>query len=140
MGGAASVDHTPLLVDPDEEQGADDTAPEVVPDAALPEDAVARAAEVAEEVLTLDQITMAFGGVVALNDVSFTVHRGPDLRDHRAERRRQDDAVQLRDRRVPAHRRRHHPRQPVARRPQAAPDHRRPGSPARSRTSACSRT
>ena len=45
-------------------------------DVDLPEDAVTRAAEVAEEVLTLDHITMAFGGVVALDDVSITVHRG----------------------------------------------------------------
>jgi ABC-type multidrug transport system fused ATPase/permease subunit len=44
--------------------------------AALPEDAVARAADVAEEVLTLSDVTMAFGGVTALNDVSITVHRG----------------------------------------------------------------
>ena len=44
--------------------------------AALPEDAVTRAADVAEEVLTLSDVTMAFGGVTALNDVSITVHRG----------------------------------------------------------------
>ncbi len=45
-------------------------------DVALPEDFVARATDVAEEVLTIDQVKMVFGGVVALNDVSVTVHRG----------------------------------------------------------------
>jgi ABC-type branched-subunit amino acid transport system ATPase component len=42
----------------------------------LPEDAVSRAAHVAEEVLTLSHVTMSFGGVTALHDVSLTVHRG----------------------------------------------------------------
>ena len=45
-------------------------------DVDLPEDAVTRAAEVAEEVLTLDGVTMIFGGVTALDDVSLRVHRG----------------------------------------------------------------
>jgi branched-chain amino acid transport system permease protein len=42
----------------------------------LPEDAVARAAEVEDNVLVLDKVTMVFGGVVALSDVSLNVHRG----------------------------------------------------------------
>ena len=45
-------------------------------EAELPEDAVTRAAEVAEEVLVLDAVTMTFGGVTALDDVSVKVHRG----------------------------------------------------------------
>ena len=49
---------------------------------------------------------------------------GPDLRHHRSERRRQDDGVQLRDRRVPAHGGRHHARRPSPSPAEAAPDHR----------------
>ena len=45
-------------------------------DVDLPEDAVTRAAEVEDEVLVLDKVSMVFGGVVALNDVSVKVHRG----------------------------------------------------------------
>ncbi len=52
-----------------------DDAQQVAVDVALPEDAVARAADVADEVLTLESVTMAFGGVVALNDVSIIVRR-----------------------------------------------------------------
>jgi branched-chain amino acid transport system permease protein len=39
-------------------------------------DFVARATEVAEEVLVLDDVVMQFGGVVALNGVSLSVHKG----------------------------------------------------------------
>jgi branched-chain amino acid transport system permease protein len=49
---------------------------EVPTDVELPEDFVARATEVAEEVLALDDVTMEFGGVVALNGVSLAVRRG----------------------------------------------------------------
>ncbi|MGQ0832165.1 MAG: branched-chain amino acid ABC transporter ATP-binding protein/permease [Microthrixaceae bacterium] len=45
-------------------------------DVDLPEDFVARATDVAEEVLAIDRVRMVFGGVVALDDVSITVHRG----------------------------------------------------------------
>jgi branched-chain amino acid transport system permease protein len=59
------------------DQGVARTEPVAVPgEAELPEDAVTRAAEVAEEVLTLDGVTMAFGGVTALADVSLRVRRG----------------------------------------------------------------
>jgi len=42
----------------------------------LPEDVVARAAEVEDHVLVLDDVSMVFGGVVALSKVSINVHRG----------------------------------------------------------------
>ncbi|MEQ1786532.1 MAG: branched-chain amino acid ABC transporter ATP-binding protein/permease [Acidimicrobiales bacterium] len=58
--------------DPDEEESALD----VPTDVDLPDDAVARATEVHEDVLTLDAVTMQFGGVVALKDVSIAVRRG----------------------------------------------------------------
>ena len=46
-----------------------------------------------------------FGGVVAIARRVDRGPQGPDLRDHRPQRRRQDHAVQLRHRRLPAHRR-----------------------------------
>ena len=49
----------------------------------------------------------SFGGLKAVNDVSLTVPRGRDLRHHRPERRRQDDAVQ-RAQRLPRGRQRQH--------------------------------
>ena len=49
---------------------------EVPTDVELPEDYVARASEVADEVLVLRDLVMQFGGVVALNGVSLTVRRG----------------------------------------------------------------
>ena len=61
----------------DVEHGTVGPAAVVVPsDVELPEDYVARAADVADEVLVLDDLVMEFGGVVALNGVSITVHRG----------------------------------------------------------------
>jgi branched-chain amino acid transport system ATP-binding protein len=45
-------------------------------DVELPDDFVQRAAEVSDTVLELEHVTMAFGGVVALNDVSLSVRRG----------------------------------------------------------------
>jgi len=66
----------------EEEEGAEDdpnvqeASLDVPTDVDLPEDLVSRATEVKEEVLTLDGITMEFGGVVALKNVSVTVHRG----------------------------------------------------------------
>jgi branched-chain amino acid transport system permease protein len=51
--------------------------PTVVPtDVDLPDDFVTRAADVEDQVLTLDDVEMVFGGVVALGGVSITVHRG----------------------------------------------------------------
>jgi ABC-type branched-subunit amino acid transport system ATPase component len=54
-----------------------DEPPAAVPtDVELPVDFDERAADVAEEVLTLTGVTMQVGGVVALADVSITVRRG----------------------------------------------------------------
>ncbi len=57
---------------------------------------VAAPVEWSERALVLDvkNLTKSFGGLVAVNDVSFHVRRGRDPRDHRPERRRQDDALQ----------------------------------------------
>ena len=48
--------------------------------------------------LEIRNVTRRFGGIVAIDDVSLDVQAGPDRRPDRAERRRQDDALQ-----------RHHP-------------------------------
>jgi ABC-type branched-subunit amino acid transport system ATPase component/ABC-type branched-subunit amino acid transport system permease subunit len=45
-------------------------------DVDLPDDFVSRAQDVADEVLVLDDLTMQFGGVVALDGVSLTIRRG----------------------------------------------------------------
>ena len=44
---------------------------------------------------TVEHLTMRFGGLVAVDDVSFDAGPAPDHRHHRPERRRQDDGVQL---------------------------------------------
>ena len=49
---------------------------EVPGDVTLPGDYIERATGAQEEVLTLQDVVMRFGGVVALNGVSLTVHRG----------------------------------------------------------------
>ena len=65
---------------PAEDEGGHETTGaatlEVPTDVELPEDYVTRAAAVAEEVLVLEDVVMQFGGVVALNGVSLTIHRG----------------------------------------------------------------
>ena len=72
-----SMGAAPLVQDDlDVDEAAAAAAPAPTGDVDLPEDAVARASDVAEEVLTLHGVTMAFGGVTALNDVSVSVHRG----------------------------------------------------------------
>ena len=48
---------------------------------------------------------MRFGGLVAIDDLSFTARPARDHRDHRPERRRQDHGVQLPDRLLQADRR-----------------------------------
>ena len=45
--------------------------------------------------LSVKDVVVRFGGVVALDGLTFEVAAGRDLRAHRAERRRQDHAVQL---------------------------------------------
>ena len=44
--------------------------------------------------LSLQNASLRFGGIVALDEVSFEVEEGDDLRTDRPERRRQDDGVQ----------------------------------------------
>ena len=82
---ADSMGATPVAVDDERDvgPGAEENGPMTAADAAgigdadlLPADAIARAAEVEEIVLSLRGITMTFGGVVALNDVTIDVHRG----------------------------------------------------------------
>ena len=46
--------------------------------------------------LDVRDVSVRFGGIVALDDLSFSIERGRDLRADRPERRRQDDAVQRR--------------------------------------------
>ena len=76
------------------------------PTSSCPRTPSTRAAEVAaRRCSSSTTCTMEFGGVVALERRVDRGPQGPDLRDHRPERRRQDDAVQLRHRRLPAHRR-----------------------------------
>ena len=54
--------------------------------------------------LAVRDVTMRFGGIVALDSVSFEMRSRADRRPHRPERGRQDDAVQLRE--PPLHSRR----------------------------------
>ena len=54
-------------------------------------------------VLEVDDVTLRFGGVTALDDVSLPHQHGRDPRPDRAQRRRQDDLLQRDDRRLPAH-------------------------------------
>jgi branched-chain amino acid transport system permease protein len=75
MGAVAASTHAVEVADGAEDE--DDVAPPEVPtDVALPEDYVTRAIGAAEEVLTLRDLVMQFGGVTALDGVSLTVHRG----------------------------------------------------------------
>ena len=55
--------------------------------------------------LEVEDVEVRFGGVVALDGLTFTVERGLDLRPHRPERRRQDHAVQRRQPALRAERR-----------------------------------
>ena len=54
--------------------------------------------------LSVEGLTVRFGSVVAVDDVSFEVRPGEVVGPHRAQRRRQDDG----------HRRRHRLREPAA--------------------------
>jgi branched-chain amino acid transport system permease protein len=73
MAAVAGVDRADVVTEVDD---ADTATLEVPTGVELPDDYVTRAQEVAEEVLVLDQLTMQFGGVTALNDVSITVRSG----------------------------------------------------------------
>ena len=64
--------------------------------------------------LEIADVTMRFGGIVALEDVTFAVERRPHRRPDRSERRRQDHAVQLPEPALPAGARRHPAGRPVA--------------------------
>jgi branched-chain amino acid transport system permease protein len=80
MGGVAAEAHSEVY-DEDEGDAGDAEAgpveaPDVPTDVELPDDYISRATDVAEEVLQLEDLTMEFGGVVALNGVSLSVHRG----------------------------------------------------------------
>ena len=87
---------------------------------------------------TFDDVVLRFGGVTALDGVSFDGRPGRAVRGHRPQRRRQDVDLQLPQRRLPPAGGLDH-----ARRRGAARQARRPRSPssasrARSRTSGCS--
>ena len=64
--------------------------------------------------LSCRDVRVHFGGVTALDGVSFEVERRADRRHHRPERRRQDDALQLHQPPLPGARRRHSLRGSVA--------------------------
>ena len=56
-------------------------------------------------ILSVDRLSMRFGGIVAVNELSFDAERAQDHRADRAERRRQDHGVQLHHRLLQADRR-----------------------------------
>ena len=60
-----------------------------------------------ERILIVDHLSMRFGGIVAVNDLSFARRTAQDHRADRAERRRQDHRVQLHHRLLQAERRHH---------------------------------
>ena len=63
----------------------------VEPAADRPVEPVPRRRRGGRHALKVDHLTVRYGGVVAVNDVSLRVDRGQDRRAHRAERRRQDE-------------------------------------------------
>jgi branched-chain amino acid transport system permease protein len=71
LGATAVVEDIVSEVD-----DADEATVDVPTDVELPAEVIERAAQVADEVLVLRNLTMAFGGVVALKDVSIEVHKG----------------------------------------------------------------
>ncbi len=92
--------------------------------------------------IEVEHLTMRFGGLVAVDDVSFTARPREITRDHRPQRRGQDHGLQLHHRVLQADRRAAHPAQ--RRRTicssawSATRSARRHGWRAPSRTSACS--
>ena len=85
-------------------------------------------------ILAVRDVTVRFGGIVALDGVSFDVERGTDRRAHRAQRRRQDDPLQLPEPALHAGPRRHRLPRPVHPRPVAPPHRASSASAAPSRT------
>ena len=77
----------------------------------------------AEKLLDLQGVSMAFGGLKVVDEPRPPRRRGRDRQRDRAERRRQDDAVQPRHGRVPADRGRHRLRRVEHQGARAAPDH-----------------
>ena len=55
-----------------------------------------------EVLLETKDLTVKFGGLVALDSVTFNIRRGRDPRPDRAQRRRQDHLLQRDHRRLPA--------------------------------------
>ena len=96
----------------------------------------------ATPILDVERLTMRFGGLVAVDDVSFAARARRDHRAHRPERRRQDHGLQLHHRLLQADRRARCACTATAApvRARALPGHRiaaAPASRAPSRTSAC---
>ena len=88
------------------------------------------------DLLTASGIRKEFGGLIAVNDVDFTIPQGVDRQPDRPERRRKDDVLQHAHGRLQADRGRSSstgPTSPASRRTRS-----RAGSAARSRTSASS--
>ena len=81
-----------------------DEVTEINPDVVIaPEDIGVPVVAEGEKLLEVDEVTLRFGGVVALNEVSFHINKGEILGPHRSQRRRQDDLLQRHDGRLPAH-------------------------------------
>ena len=58
--------------------------------------------------LKADQVTKRFGGLTAVSELDFDARGGLDRQRHRAQRRRQDDVLQLPHRLLPRRRGQHH--------------------------------
>ena len=92
----------------------------------------------AAPLIEVRDVSVRFGGIVALDKVSFTIAERQSARPDRPERRRQDHAVQLLFAALHARLGRHRVRGALDPRPPAAPHRRASASAARSRTSRCS--
>ena len=92
-----------------------------------------------DNLVVATQVRKEFGGLVATDDVDFSIPRGAIVVAHRSQRRGQDDVLQPADGRLQAHVGLDPLRRNGGLVPPAAHDHRSSGSPARSRTSGSSR-